>query len=200
MASDNSITHWIAELRLGNPDAAQRLWERYFDRLVRLASVKLQGSPPRAADGEDVALSAMNSFFQGMVGGRYPQLSDRDDLWRLLVLITARKAHHLIRDEARQKRGNKRQRANGNLDPDDCQAIDQVVGQEPSPDFTTQLAEECQRLFRRLGDPELQEIAQQKMEGYTNGEIAARLKRALRTIERKLQMIRQIWEQDDDVD
>ena len=47
MASDNSITYWIAELRLGNPDAAQRLWERYFDRLVRLASVKLQGGPLR---------------------------------------------------------------------------------------------------------------------------------------------------------
>ena len=196
MASDNSITYWIAELRLGNPDAAQRLWERYFDRLVHLASVKLQGGPPRVGDGEDVALSAMNSFFQGMVGGRYPQLNDRDDLWRLLVLITARKTCHLIRDETRQKRGDKRQYATGNMDPDDYQAIDLVVGREPSPDFTTQVAEECQRLFQRLGDPELQEIAQRKMEGYTNGEIAARLKRALRTIERKLQMIRQIWEQD----
>ena len=80
------------------------------------------------------------------------------------------------------------------------QAIDQVVGREPPPDFTIQVAEQCQRLFQRLGDPELQEIAQQKMEGYTNGEIAARMKRALRTVERKLQMIRQIWEQDNDVD
>ena len=200
MAADNSITHWIAELRLGDPDAAQRLWERYFHRLVHLANVKLQSGPPRVGDGEDVALSAMNSFFQGMVGGRYPQLNDRDDLWRLLVLITARKTCHLIRDEARQKRGVKRQYAIGNVDPEDCGTIDQVVGREPSPDFTAQVAEECQRLFQLLGDPELQEIAQRKMEGYTNGEIAARLKRAQRTIERKLQMIRQIWEQDVDID
>ena len=107
-----------------------------------------------------MALSAMNSFFQGMVGGRYPQLSDRDDLWRLLVLITARKAYHLIRDELCQKRGVKRRPATGNIDPDECQAIDQVVGREPSPDFTTQVAEQCQRLFQRLGDPELEEIAQ----------------------------------------
>jgi DNA-directed RNA polymerase specialized sigma24 family protein len=198
MASDNSITYWIAELRVGNRDAAQRLWERYFDRLVRLASVKLHGGLSRAADGEDVALSAMNSFFQGMVGGRYPQLNDRDDLWRLLVLITARKAYHLIRDEGRQKRGVRQKCATGNIDPEDCQVIDQVVGREPSPDFTTQVAEECQRLYQRLCDPELQEIAQRKMEGYTNGEIAAAMKRALRTIERKLQLIRQIWEQDID--
>jgi len=197
MPSDNSVTYWISELRLGNPEAAQRLWERYFDRLVRLARVKLQAGRPPAADGEDVALSAMNTFFQGMVGGRYPLLNDRDDLWRLLVLITARKAYHVMRDDARQKRGKKRQRATGELNPDDCQAMDQIVGQEPSPDFTIQVAEQCQRLFQRLGDPELQEIAQRKMEGYTNGEIAAKLKRASRTIERKLKMIRQIWEQDD---
>ena len=200
MASENSITHWIAELRLGNSQAAQRLWDRYFDRLVRLANVRLQGGPARAADGEDVALSVMNSFFQGMAAGRYPQLSDRDDLWRLLVLITAHKASHLIRDETRQKRGVNRQYAIGTMDPDDCQAIEQVVGRDPSPEFITQVAEQCQLLFERLDDPELQEIAKRKMEGYTNEEIAAGLKRALRTVERKLQMIRQIWEQDADVD
>src|SRR5271165_6376539 len=59
----------------------------------------------RAGDLEDVALSAFASFCRGVEGGRFPQLADRDDLWRLLVTITARKALHLARDERNQKRG-----------------------------------------------------------------------------------------------
>ena len=34
-----SVTRWIGELKAGEPDAAQRLWERYFADLVRLAAL-----------------------------------------------------------------------------------------------------------------------------------------------------------------
>jgi len=81
------------------------LWERYFARLVGLARQKLRSTPRRAADEEDVALSAFDSFCRQAEAGRFPQLLDRDNLWRLLVTVTARKAFHLIRDKNRQKRG-----------------------------------------------------------------------------------------------
>src|SRR3974390_2696829 len=99
MASPRSVTHWIEQLRAGAPIAAHPLWEGYFQRLIELARAKLQGLPRRAADEEDVALSAFASFCRGVECGRFPQLTDRDDLWRLLVTITARKALHLARDE-----------------------------------------------------------------------------------------------------
>ena len=89
MASSRSVSHWIGQLRAGDPVAAQHLWEGYFRRLVGLARGKLQSLPSRAADEEDVALSAFASFCRGVEGGRFPQLADRDDLWRLLVTITA---------------------------------------------------------------------------------------------------------------
>src|ERR1043165_1882401 len=89
MNGDGSITRWIGQLKAGDPVAAQLLWERYFRRLVGLARKKLDGAPRRMADEEDVALSAFDSFCRGAEHGRFPRLEDRDDLWRLLVVITA---------------------------------------------------------------------------------------------------------------
>src|SRR5262245_58994534 len=105
MAADESVSQWLNLLQEGDSAAAQQLWERYFHRLVGLARVKLQGQPRRAADEEDIALSAFASFCRNAADGRFPQLADRDDLWRLLVTLTERKAYNLVRDERRQKRG-----------------------------------------------------------------------------------------------
>ena len=198
MDSSRGVTHWIGQLRAGDPVAAQHLWEGYFRRLVGLARGKLQGLSCRAADEEDVALSAFASFCRGVEGGRFPQLADRDDLWRLLVTITARKALHLARDEHCQKRGGgavRDEAALGHRDGSAAEdaAIDELLGREPTPAFAAQVAEECQRLLDRLGDADLRTIAVCKMEGYTTEEIAAKLRRAPRTIQRKLDLIRRCW-------
>src|SRR5690349_5237792 len=112
MLADASVTQWIDRLKAGDPDAAQKLWERYFRRLVGLARKKLRASPRRAADEEDVALSAFDSFCRGAGQDRFPRLHDRLDLWQLLVLLTARKAVDLAQHERRQKRGG------GRIDPE----------------------------------------------------------------------------------
>jgi DNA-directed RNA polymerase specialized sigma24 family protein len=185
MASPRSVTHWIGQLQAGDPVAAQHLWEGYFRRLVGLARGKLQGLPRRVADEEDVALSAFASFCRGVEGGRFPQLADRDDLWRLLVTITARKAIHLAREQHSQKRGGAVR--------DEAAALDEFIGREPTPAFAAQVAEEFQRLLESLGDADLRTIAVSKMEGYTTEEIATKLRRAPRTVERKLDLIRRRW-------
>src|SRR5262245_46060314 len=77
MHSDASVTQWIDGLKAGDPNAAQKLWERYCRRLVGLARKKLRAAPRRAADEEDVALSAFDSFCRGAEQDRFPQLNDR---------------------------------------------------------------------------------------------------------------------------
>ena len=194
--SSRSVSHWIGQLRAGDQVAAQHLWEGYFRRLVGLARGKLQSLPRRAADEEDVALSAFASFCRGVECGRFPQLADRDDLWRLLVTITARKALHLARDERSQKRGGgcvRDESSLGGRSTAEDAALDQFFGREPTPAFAAQVAEECQRLLDSLADSELRMIAVSKMEGYTIEEIAAMLRRAPRTVERKLDLIRRRW-------
>jgi DNA-directed RNA polymerase specialized sigma24 family protein len=185
MVSEGSVTHWLGQLKAGDHAAAQKLWECYFQKLVRLARHMLAGAPRRAADEEDVALSAFDSFCRGAEGGKYPQLLDRDNLWRLLVLLTARKAVNLRRHENRQKR----QGPAGEEPP----SVEDVIGSEPTPEFAAQVAEAFGRLLGLLPDPVLQDIAQRKMENYTNEEIAAKLGCVPRTIERKLRVIRGLW-------
>ncbi len=128
--------------------------------------------PTAMAGPEDVALSAFKSFCRGAEQGRFPQLGDRDDLWRLLVTLTARKALQLTRRERRQKRGGVVRGESGASGPGDA-AVEQVLGREPTPAFAAQMAEECERLLGRLGNAELRSIALWKMEGDTTLEIAA---------------------------
>jgi DNA-directed RNA polymerase specialized sigma24 family protein len=186
LSPEGSVTRWLGRLRAGDPAAAQPLWERYFHRLVELARARLRGAPRRAADEEDAALSAFDSFLRGAARGRFPRLADRDDLWRLLVVITARKALHLVRDAGRLKRGGGT--------PGGAEDVEQVAAPEPTPAFAAQVAEECERLLGLLGDGPLRAVALEKMEGYTAEEIAERRGCSPRTVERKLRLIRRLWE------
>jgi DNA-directed RNA polymerase specialized sigma24 family protein len=202
MSSGESVTQWISQLQAGDRAAAQKLWERYFLRLVGLARAKFQGAPRPAADEEDVALSAFDSFCRGAEHGRFPQLSDRDNLWRLLVTITARKAYQLARHEGCQKRGGHAVVGEGALPgPDDslaeAQGMEQFLSREPTPEFAAQVAEEFRRRLESLPQPELRAVAQWKMEGYTNEEIASKLGCAVRSVERRLRVIRSCWSHDD---
>lgn len=202
MSSGGSVTNWIGQLGEGDSVAAQQLWKRYFQQLVGLARQKLRHVSKRAADEEDVALSAFDSFFRGAAHGRFPQLADRDDLWRLLVVITARKASHCIRDEHREKRGGGEVLGESALDGPtksaaDQPGLEQIIGHEPTPEFAAEMAEEYQRLLSSLGDKELESVAFWKMEGYTNHEISEKLGCAPRTVERKLALIRRIWSKAD---
>jgi DNA-directed RNA polymerase specialized sigma24 family protein len=189
--SRGSVTCWIAQLQAGEQAAAGPLWGRYFERLVALARVRLLRAPRRAADEEDVALSAFHSFCRAAEQGRFPKLDDRDDVWRLLVVLTTRKAAHLIRDARRLKRG-------GAVSPgragDEEVDLDLLVGEEPAPEFVAEVAEESRRLLNLLDDDTLRSIVIWKLEGYTNPEIAVKLACVPRTVERKLRLIRAIWE------
>jgi len=193
-----SVTRWIGPLKAGEVEAAQALWDRYFDGLVRLARRRLRDAPLAAADEEDVALSAIHCLCRGAAAGRFPQLADRDNLWRLLATIAAQKAIDLQRRETREKRGGGKTRGEVELAAGDNEAslVAQVVGREPSPEFAAQLDEEYRRQLDRLEDDGLRQIAVWKMEGYENDEIARRLECGVRTVERKLGVIRAIWQAD----
>src|SRR5262249_33977456 len=106
MPTTGSVTHLIRGAEEGDSVACKRLYEAYFHRLVGLAREKLLGVPRRVADEEDVALSVLNSFLRGAEEGRFPRLNDREDLWRLLVTLTAGKAANLANYLGRERRGS----------------------------------------------------------------------------------------------
>lgn len=199
MSSSDQVTEWARRLEAGDAEAAQKLWQGYYRRLVGLARKRLRDVPRRDADEEDVALSAFDSFCRGVEQGRFPHLEGRDDLWHLLVIITVRKAADLLASRRRQRRGGGKVRgesafANPAAEAQERQGIEQVEGAEPTPEFAAAVAEQCQTLLRMLPKDQLRSIAVWKMEGYTNPEIAGLLGCSLATVERKLALIRDTWQ------
>lgn len=190
MAADGSITHWIREIQDGNHEVAQALWERYFAKLVQLARTELRGAKRQMADEEDVAISVFDSFCRAAEGGRFPDLADRDSLWRLLVRMTARKAIDVRRRETRLRRGGP-VKAELTGEPTGEEALAVAIGDTPSPEFAAMMAEELRSLLDLLDDGELRAIALGKMEGYSNEELAERLDCSVRTVERRLSLIRE---------
>jgi len=200
MSADDSVTAWIQKVGQGDNHAAQKIWDRYFQQLARHAGHKLKRSPRRAADEEDAALSALQSFCRGAARGRFPKLTGRHELWPLLLTITSRKVSAQLRRERAAKRGGGKVRDESvfgqKQTEDDDAGIDGVLGREPTPELAHLLADNCRRMLDLLNDEGLRELALLKLEGYTCEEIAARTGCVPRTIERRLERIRAKWSQD----
>jgi RNA polymerase sigma factor (sigma-70 family) len=179
MTRRDSVTLWLNQVKEGDRAAVRHLLDRYFHRLVGLARSRFQGLPALVDYDEDVALSAFKSLCLGAERGCFPDLVDRDDLWRLLAVITVRKAIDV------QRRGRAAE-VSGEAD------LEQLLSAEPPPELAAEMADEYRRLLGLL-DAELRSIALWKVEGHTNEEIADRLGCVERTVERKLQRIRILW-------
>jgi RNA polymerase sigma factor (sigma-70 family) len=190
MASDtHSVTHWIERLKADDPCAAGALWERFVERMLAVARQRLGHAPRRVADEEDVVVAAFERFHHGLRHGRFPRLNDRDDLWAILFTLTVRHAARQIRDQQRDKRGGGVEQALGDAEPAD---------DLPTPAEALLLQDNLVALLDALGDDSLRRIALARMEGYTNAEIAAQLGRSEVTVERRLRLIRAIWQQGDE--
>lgn len=198
MSEEESVTTWLANLKTGRTDAAREIWQRYVEQLVRLARRKLGRTPRRAADEEDVVLSAFEGFLKGVEEGRFLQLDDRDDLWQVLVMLTERRAIALRRRELALKRGGGQVRgesvfAHHEGNGTDRPGLDQESGREASPAFAAEMIEQLHFLLDQLTDEAQRQIALGKLEGKTNKELAHDLGISLRAVERKLSMIRDKW-------
>ena len=194
MTSCGSVTTWLNQLKAGDDEAAQQLWQRYFARLVDLASRHLARHVRRGADGEDVAAEAFASFCKGAADGRFPKLANRHDLWRLLLTITLRQARRLAKHETRARRDSRR--AVGATDLFDLPDadLDRLASPDPGPALAAEVADQLRHLLAILPSDKLREVARDLLAGYTAVEMAKRVGRSLRTIERRWQDIRDCWE------
>lgn len=188
---EQSVSVWIRLLRGGESAAVRPLWDRYFRPLVHYARRKAKGRPQLEDQAEDMALSAFHSFCNAAMNGRFPDLLDRNELWKLLAVITSRKVNRQARDQARLKRGGGR-----TVQLLDSQGTIQnyVIDDEPTPESYAVMREELDRLVHVLHDPVLKRIALLTLDSYGIQEIAEQLGYTRRSIHRKLRLIRGIWE------
>jgi DNA-directed RNA polymerase specialized sigma24 family protein len=197
-----SVTQWVKGLKNGDPEAARLLWDRYFHQLVELARVRLRGEQRVSADEEDAALDAFDSFCRGVKRDLFAQLDDRQDLWRILITITVRKASDQVKHARRLKRGAglvvyEADLAAAALERGD---LGQIAGRDPSPELVAMLAEESRKRFDALPGEMLRLTARLRMDGYSQPEIAEQCNCCLTTVERRLRIIRAAWTKDEDED
>jgi DNA-directed RNA polymerase specialized sigma24 family protein len=182
-----SVSHWVALLGEGDRTAVQRLWERYFQPLVRVARARLRGAPLCAAGAEDVALEAFLGLCERLArpdaAERFPELHNRNHLWRLLVCFTVREAFDARRKERRRAAVVAGESALG------AAGFEPFAGREPPPEFAAGVGD----LLDRLGDDDLRWLALRRLEGYTREEIARQRGWSVTAVDRKLKVIRTIW-------
>ncbi len=198
MTEKDLVSHWIGQVKEGDSLAAHRLWQHYYERLVRAARLRLKGAHRGMGDEEDVVVSVFESFYRAAQDGRFPDLSSRDDMWRLLLRMSARKVIDRRRHELRKRRGGEQTLVSlnaPNANVDDRQLIE-VIGNEPTPEMVAMMTESFEKLIQHLGVGQLREIAVGRMEGYSNAELAERMKCSERTIERRLCLIREKCQQE----
>ena len=195
MSETNNVSHWIDLVKDGDSAAANRIWQHYFDRLVRYVRRRLHGQNPAVSDEEDIVLSVFDSFYAAAEKGRFPDLADRDDLWRLLLRMSARKVIDKRRHDLRQRRGGDVEILS--LDEGgDNETVIEVIGDEPSPDMVLMMQESMEQFFSHLGVGDLRDLAGAKLEGDSNAELAQRFECSERTIERRLHLIREKCQQE----
>jgi DNA-directed RNA polymerase specialized sigma24 family protein len=157
----------------------------------------MDAQPRRVTDEEDVAISVFKSLWHGAVRGQFSELTDRDDLWNLLLTITRQKTVDEFRRNKALKRGGGNVRGDSVFanatEPDGTAGFDHFMGEEPTPELVALMNERLMQLLRVLRDDSLRNVAVWRMDGYTNAEIAAEIGLGERSVERKLRLIREKW-------
>src|SRR5262245_42887590 len=182
-----SVSRLIPALGEGDREAMRGLWERYFQPLVGVARRRVSSSAWRAAGPEDVALEAFLELCDRLArpdsAHRFPELQNRDQLWKLLVCFTVRTAFDYARKQARRHEVVRGESELGE------EGFAPFAGRGPAPEFAAAVTD----LLDQLRDDSLRAVALRKMEGYSVAEIAQALDCSPSTVERKLRAIRSIW-------
>lgn len=179
-----SVTRWFHSLREGDREAEAVLYEHFFPRLVRLARQRFDADRDPIAGADATAQSVFQLLAEGAKRGRFDGVADRDDLWRLLVVSTRRKVIDQNRNRQAAKRGGDRQQVS---------LSEAIATTAATPEAMVAIQEEMDRLLSQLRDDTLRQIALDRLAGFTHEEIAGRLNVSVRTVERKLALIREDW-------
>lgn len=191
LVPDSSFPVMIARLRDGDQEAATEVFRRFVDRLIALASRRLNARLKTKEDPEDLALSALKSFFRRDGRSNY-DLATWEGLWTLLAKITVRKCIQRYRFYNAECREISREVSSGPGESEEDRQKQwlEVIGNEPTPEQATILTEMLQELTSRLNELQ-QTIAELFFEGYSQVEIHKKLGCSERTVGRVVARIRE---------
>jgi RNA polymerase sigma-70 factor (ECF subfamily) len=176
--SDGSL---LRRFRAGSDQAATELYLRYARQIYRLAQANCGGDLARRIDASDIVQSVFSSFFRRARDGQY-EVPDGQDLWKLLLVMALNKI-----------------RAQGNFHRAGCRDVGVTrLGGAMDEAADDRHDEQALTVLRLVVDeilmhhlPVNRDIVRLRIEGHEVAEIARRVNRSRRTVERVLQEFRQ---------
>jgi RNA polymerase sigma-70 factor (ECF subfamily) len=173
----------LRRFQRGSEDAATELYLRYASRLRQLAQARCPADLAQRVDADDIVQSVFSSFFRRARAGHYA-VPDGEELWKLLLVIALNKI-----------------RTQGNFHRRACRDVRATLPVELLPEDLpdkqhdeTALAQLKLVIAEALqGQPEVyQEVVRLRIEGHDVVEIARRVHRSRRTVERALVEFREL--------
>lgn len=192
------LTLWLDRLHHGDSDAVDAIWEQCFEKLSSYARRRLKSMPASDRDGEDVALSAIDTFVRRVGKKEFSAVIDSENLWRVLFDITAKRVAKEQRRQLTKKRGGGDVKIEADLLKSGSSSLG--IGIDGNIDirqqFFQQLDEDRNELLEKLaglaGGEMLVKVVSLHLEGNTQQEIAELLGVSVSTIERNMRIAREI--------
>ena len=188
--SDSQIRPLISSVRAGGNDAAEIVFDRYARQLARLAERHLSRRVAQRVDGDDVAQSVFRTFFRRTERGDL-RIHSSDQLWKLLVTITIRKAQMQGRRHGAGKR-------DATLEANDSVALLAAIDREPGPDEARILDDEIERVLRTVPEHErglYRQVLELKLAGHSNRDVVGQLNLQSRYIDRMIARLQDRFEE-----
>ena len=174
----------IAQFKAGSESAAGELFDRYCEKLMRLARRRIGQRMASRVDPEDVIQSAFRTFFVRVRNDEFT-FDGENDLFKLLVRLTVNKALRQIAYHRAAKRSPHKETAQAT---DSHDALSELVAHDPPPEVAVAVLEELERFLGQL--PEFdRRVLELKLQGNTTTEIAEELGSYDRKIRRVLERI-----------
>jgi RNA polymerase sigma-70 factor, ECF subfamily len=175
----------------GNVLAFEKVFERYSDRLIRIAKSRISERLASRIEAEDVVQSVFRSFF-GRVQAKRFTFQEENDLWRLLVSITLNKLRNKVDWHTAAKRDvGLEQRMDGGSSLPSAYDVD---GVNPSPEAVVMFIDLLEHFMTSLRDTD-RKVLELRLQGMTQEEIANEIGCTERTVRRVLERIRIVAEE-----
>jgi RNA polymerase sigma-70 factor (ECF subfamily) len=172
----------LQRFRRGQNGGPTLLFLRYAERVRALASARTSPGLAARVAPDDIVQSVFRTFFRHAATGEY-DVPEGEEIWKLLLVIALHKIND-AGDYHRAARRDVRQTAGGTAYE---HALDSARGKDEGAMAVLRLV--IDEVLDSL-PPNHRPIVEWRIEGYEVAEIAARLHRSKRTIERVLQEFR----------
>ena len=199
MAAHGSVTGWIERVRFGEDSKLEPLFDRYFQRLQDFAKRRIRSGSRVVTSEDDVALSVLRMLWEGLQRGSFHYVRNRQDLWSFLIRVSLRKIIDNQRRMSRRGQGRMEVRACDvearRIGPLRNSVVDRFAFDLNDPAELAHVVELSRTFLDRLDCDEMRSVAILRMQGFTSAEIAREISKSTRTVERKLRIIRQTWDE-----